>query len=142
MPLPTRVDVERRASAARPTPPSPTFRELSPGRAFALPLLFTAGLLAFCPYSPVRQNPRLLSSFLGAGAVLIVWDVLLLVSARRQSRVFRIELVLRPQHYVQACAHTSILLYWGWYWPEVYRAAPLIAAQLVFAYAFDALLAW
>ena len=52
------------------------------------------------------------------------------------------EVVLRPQHYLQACAHISILLYWGWYWREVYDAAPLIAAQLAFAYAFDALLAW
>src|SRR5271165_5868660 len=107
MPLPTLVDAERRAGAAKPTLPAPSSRDLSPGRAFALPLLFTAGLLAFCLYSPVRQNPRLLASFLGAGAVLIVWDVLLLISARRQSRVFTIDVVLRPQHYVQACAHTS-----------------------------------
>ena len=49
---------------------------------------------------------------------------------------------LRPQHYVQACAHTAILLYWGWYWRPVYDAAPLIAAQILFAYAFDILLTW
>ena len=35
-----------------------------------------------------------------------------------------------------------MLLYWGWYWVEVYDAAHLIAAQLVFAYAFDMLLGW
>ena len=52
--------------------------------------------------------------------------------------------VWRPgkQHYLQACAQVSILLYWGWYWREVYDAAPLIAAQLLFAYAFDMLLGW
>ncbi len=49
---------------------------------------------------------------------------------------------LRPQHYVQACAHTSILLYWGWYWRPVYHAAPLIVAQLLFAYVCDILLTW
>ena len=49
---------------------------------------------------------------------------------------------LRKQHYIQACAHLSILTYWGWYWHEVYDAAPLIAGQLLFAYAFDALLSW
>ncbi len=49
---------------------------------------------------------------------------------------------LRPQHYVQACAHTSILLYWGWYWRPVYAAAPLIAAQILFAYAIDILITW
>jgi hypothetical protein len=33
-------------------------------------------------------------------------------------------------------------LYWGWHWREVYDSAHLIAAQLVFAYAFDMLLGW
>ena len=42
---------------------------------------------------------------------------------------------------MQACAHTAILLYWGW--PGgLYDAAPLIGAQLLFAYAFDMLLTW
>ena len=49
---------------------------------------------------------------------------------------------LRPQHYVQACAQGSILLYWGWYWREVYDSAHLLLAQLLFAYAFDLLLSW
>ncbi|MEP7303929.1 MAG: hypothetical protein ABJA98_00290 [Acidobacteriota bacterium] len=47
---------------------------------------------------------------------------------------------LRPQHYLQACAHAAILLYWGRYWPPVYDAAAFIAAQLAFAYAVDMLL--
>ena len=46
------------------------------------------------------------------------------------------------QHYLQACAQGSVLLYWGWYWPQVYASAYLIVAQLVFAYAFDMLLCW
>ena len=49
---------------------------------------------------------------------------------------------LRKQHYLQACAQSAVLIYWGWYWREVYASARLIAAQLVFAYAFDALLTW
>jgi hypothetical protein len=49
---------------------------------------------------------------------------------------------LRRQHYIQACAHSAILIYWGWYWRPVYEAAGLIAAQLLFAYACDFLLAW
>ena len=35
-----------------------------------------------------------------------------------------------------------VLLYWGCYWREVYHSWPLIAAQLLFAYAFDSLLSW
>ena len=107
-----------------------------------LPALFTAGLLAFALYEPVRQNPRLLWSVVGTGAVLLAWNGVLLVSALRNHRVLHLEIVLRPQHYVQACAHTSIFLYWGWYWRPVYESAHLIIAQLFFAYAFDMLLSW
>ncbi|HEY3789227.1 MAG TPA: hypothetical protein VGL71_10245, partial [Urbifossiella sp.] len=48
----------------------------------------------------------------------------------------------KKQHYVQACAQGSVLVYWGLYWPPVYAFAPFILAQLLFAYAFDMLLCW
>lgn len=66
----------------------------------------------------------------------------MLVSKQRARRIFTLEVVLRKQHYVQACAHTSIFLYWGWYWRPVYDFAFLIIVQLLFAYAFDMLLNW
>ena len=53
-----------------------------------------------------------------------------------------LEIVLRRQHYLQACQQGAVILYWGYYWREVYHAAPLIAAQLLFAYGFDSLLSW
>ena len=62
-----------------------------------------------------------------------------LVTLRRGAAVL---VALRPQHYVQACAQGSILLYWGWHWREVYDSAHLLLAQLLFAYAFDLLLSW
>jgi hypothetical protein len=46
------------------------------------------------------------------------------------------------QHYLQACQQGAVILYWGYYWREVYHAAPLIAAQLLFAYGFDSFLSW
>jgi len=109
---------------------------------FLLPALFATALIAFGLYEPVRQNPRLLWSFVATGAVLLAWSGVLLVSVRRNHRVLRLDMVLRPQHYVQACAHTAIFLYWGWYWRPVYESAHLIVAQLFFAYAFDLLLTW
>ena len=45
-------------------------------------------------------------------------------------------------HYVQALIQLCIYLYWGWYWPPVYEMALLVAAQIAFAYGFDALLCW
>ena len=112
-----------------------------PGRALALPLIFTAALLAFALYPPVRQNPHLFWSFVGTGLVLLAWTAVLSASPRRR-RALTCSVELRPQHYVQACAHTSIFLYWGWHWHPVYEYAYLIVAQLCFAYAFDILLTW
>ncbi len=60
----------------------------------------------------------------------------------KRGRTLTIDVVLRKQHYLQACAQGSVLLYWGWYWQPVYDAAHLLVAQLLFAYAFDMLLAW
>ena len=122
--------------------PPPEATRLSPHRALGLPLVFTLGLVAFGFLDAVRQNPRLLWSILGAAAALVVWNAVLTLSALRTGRTLKLEIVLRKQHYLQACAQASVLLYWGWYWREVYDSAHLIAAQLVFAYAFDMLLGW
>jgi hypothetical protein len=114
--------------------------DFGPRRAAALPIAPAAALLAFIALPSVHANPHLLWSFAAAGGGLIVWAVVL--AATRSNRPFSIDVQLRPQHYVQACAHTSIFLYWGWYWRPVYDHAYLIAAQLLFAYAFDMLLTW
>ena len=74
--------------------------------------------------------------------MLGVWNLVLLVWARRGSRTLTLEVMLKKQHYLQACAQGSVFLYWGWHWPSVYAFAPFILAQLMFAYAFDLLLSW
>ncbi len=111
-------------------------------RALLLPLAFTLGLAGLALLPPVRQNPRVLITFLGAAAALSAWNAILFVWARRSGRMLTVDVVLRKQHYLQACAQGSVLLYWGWYWPQVYASAYLIVAQLIFAYAFDMLLCW
>jgi hypothetical protein len=111
-------------------------------RALLLPLAFTFALAALAIIAPLRQNPKVLAAFLGAAAALCAWNAALLVWARRSGRTLTLEVVLRKQHYLQACAQGSVLLYWGWYWPPVYAFAPFILAQLIFAYAFDMLLGW
>jgi hypothetical protein len=111
-------------------------------RALFLPLAFTAGLAGFALLPDVLQNTRLLLTILGAAAVLFAWNTILFVWARHSGRLLTFDVVLRKQHYLQACAQGSVLLYWGWYWPQVYASAYLIVAQLIFAYAFDMLLCW
>ena len=106
-----------------------------------LPLAFTGALATFMLLPQVRQHPPQFWSFAGACAVLLVWNAVLLATRVRRHHL-TLEVVLRKQHYLQACAQGSVLLYWGWYWKPVYDHAYLIAAQLLFAYAFDMLLAW
>jgi len=106
-----------------------------------LPLAFTIALAALSLLPVVRQNPRVLVAFLGAALVLSLWNALMFLFLRKE-RSLEVEVVLRKQHYLQACAQGSVLLYWGWHWHPVYESIHLILAQLVFAYAFDMLLSW
>jgi hypothetical protein len=103
-----------------------------------LPLLFAAGLGGLALLPPVRQHTNALLAFLAAAGALCAWHAALLLSRR----TFAVNIVLRKQHYLQACAQGSVLLYWGWHWRPVYEFAPFLAAQLLFAYAFGMLLAW
>ena len=107
-----------------------------------LPLVFTLGLAGLALFPAVRQDAKLLWAFLGAVALLLAWAGALFLQVRRSGRTLALEFSLKKQHYLQACAQGSVLVYWGLYWPPVYAFAPLILAQLVFAYAFDILLGW
>jgi len=115
---------------------------LTPRRALLLPLGFTLALILVGLAPAARQNLRLLWSFWGASAALLVWIIALLIRTSSRPRHLLLEIVLRKQHYLQAGAQGSVLLYWGWHWPLVYDSVHLIAAQLLFAYAFDMLLVW
>jgi hypothetical protein len=114
---------------------------LSAGRAFVLNAGFIAGLLVLSQLPLVEERTVVRSSILGAALFLLAWSGLLFGVLRRGQKV-RLEIVARRQHYLQACQQGAVILYWGYYWREVYHAAPLIAAQLLFAYAFDSLLSW
>jgi hypothetical protein len=121
---------------------APVTQSAAGARALGIPLSFTLALAAFLLFDSVRHNTALTWTFAGAAATLLAWNAVLLASAPRRARTLSVELVLRKQHYLQACIQGSLLVYWGWYWRQVYDSAHLIAAQLLFAYAFDMLLSW
>jgi Flp pilus assembly protein TadD len=125
----------------QPAPPAQVI-PLAPHRAMAIPLAFLLLLAGMTLLPTVRATPGLLWAFCGAAAALSGWAAVLLATARRAGRTLNVEIALRKQHYLQACAQGTVLAYWGWYWRDVYDYAYLIAAQLIFAYAFDALLTW
>jgi len=106
-----------------------------------LPLVFTTGLAGLVLFPPIRSNPRTLWAFAGASLVLALWNTIL-AATLRTGRKPAIEIVLKKQHYLQACGQGAVFAYWGWYWHPVYDYLPFMLAQLLFAYAFDMLLCW
>jgi TPR repeat protein len=103
---------------------------------------FTLLLAAFPGLPVIRANPNLTESIWGAAAVLLVFLYILHRQTARSGRRLRYTFVPRPVHYVQMMAHSSIFLYWGAYWPEVYHHVPLLLVQIAFAYALDMLVCW
>ena len=114
---------------------------LSAGGAFALNACFVVGLLVLSQLSVLEQRPTVRASLVFAALSLLAWSGVLFGVLRRGQKV-ALEIAPRRQHYLQACQQGAVLLYWGYYWREVYHAWPLIAAQLLFAYGFDSLLSW
>ena len=114
---------------------------VTPG-ASALPVALAIALAALTFLDGINRNATVRTTVLVAASAIVAWNVWLIARARRHDHALTFQVVLRKQHYVQACAQGTVLLYWGWSWRPVYDFAPLIAAQLIFAYAFDTLLAW
>lgn len=126
--------------AAAPAATS-SYRQLTARGAFLVNAAFIVALLVLSQLPLLDARPGVRTAIVGASLVLLAWSALLFGVVRRGETV-SFDITLRPQHYIQACLQGSLILYWGFYWREVYHAAPLIVAQLLFAYAFDSLLSW
>lgn len=120
----------------------PAARTHSPGARLWVSLSFTLGLLLISLTDRVQGTPSLAGSFWGSAALLLGWQGWLWLRMKEGAGASAFTVVLRPQHYLQACLQLAVFAYWGWYWRPVYDFAWLLAAQLVFAYAFGMLLAW
>ena len=130
---------DRRSGATRPgLPPAVT----PSGLIFGIPLGLALALLLIPVVPRVQAHAVLAQSFWGAAAALLAWQAALFLLRRREDGWPVIDTVLRPQHYVQAAVQLSVFAYWGWYWQPAYDHAWLLVGQLLFAYAFDLLLAW
>lgn len=107
----------------------------------ALPGAFVV-VLALSGMLFVGRQPVMFASFMGAALAAGVWAVVLFAKARREGRTLTLVWAPKPQHWVQAIAQFMVYYWWGRYVPIVGAFAPLIVAQLLFAYAVDALLTW
>jgi hypothetical protein len=130
----------RQSGHPAPTPPKPGAPAPvgSPARSLAFPCTLAVLLLAAAAFS--TRHAAVFWTFVGAGLGLLVWAAVLYTSAQRQHRALVLDVMVRRQHWIQACAQGTVLLYWGWHTRVVYPFLPFIIAQLVFAYAFDSLL--
>jgi hypothetical protein len=134
---------DRQLERPHPVAATPSWSvRMPPARMLALPLAFTAGLAAVALLPQARANASVQWALLGTALALALWNAVLIAAARRRTAVLSLDVVLRKQHYLQALAQSTILVYWGWHWPQVYESAYLLAAQLLFAYVFDMLLCW
>lgn len=125
-----------------PTPGTPTATPRTAPAGFAVTLGLTAALLATSLVPRIREHRALTLAVWGAAAGLLVWQALLAWRDRATGPAGFVAVPPRPQHYIQMCCHLSVYAYWGYYWAPVYPYAPLLASQLLFAYAFDTLLSW
>ena len=123
------------AAASVPSPAAAGNR-----RALALPLSFTAALVALAFLPAAQREPGVRWAFLGAAGLLLAWNAALF--RRGAARAPGIKVVIRRPHWLQPLVQLTIYAYWFTYWPQVGRSAHLIVAQLAFAYAFDMLLSW
>jgi hypothetical protein len=132
----------RPAAPVPESPPPHAATEVDPRVAAGLPAALALALVALGFLTNAGRTPAVLWTLAAAAAAIVSWNALLVARAHRSGRALTVDIVLRKQHYLQACAQGSVLLYWGWHWQPVYDYAPLIVAQLIFAYAFDILLSW
>lgn len=126
-------------TTARPPAEAPPRRSLRP---LGIPLALAALLASFVLVPQARENPRLGAGILGAAGVLVAWTGVLWARSVGSRRALRIETSVVRAHYVQALVQGSIYVYWSMHWPEIRAQAPLIVSQVVYLYAFDALMSW
>ena len=110
--------------------------------AILITLAFTVVFLALGFLAPGHSNPRLAWTFYITAALLLSWQCALFLRAGRNSLGFKWEFVPVRSHYVQALVQSTIYVYWGWYWRNVYAEVPLILSQVAFLYVIDGLLSW
>ena len=87
----------------------------------AFPLGMALLLAAFVTLPQVQSEAPLPATILVVAALLGAWTAVLWVAS--PARKLTLGASARKQHWLQACAHLSIYLYWGYHWRTVYDSA-------------------
>jgi hypothetical protein len=106
-------------------------------------LAFPAALsVAIALFALFTRQPMLQRTFVGVGALLLVWCAVVWNDARTNHRTLTMAFAPHRHHWVQACAQSTLILYWAANTPLVAALLPLIVVQIAFAYAFNSLQNW
>lgn len=107
-----------------------------------VPWIVSAVLFAFLACKPVAANTTTQWTFVGVATLIGVWGTVLWLRGRSSGRTFAITPNVVRAHYVQALVQFTIYAYWSRSSPGVITEAPLIVAQVLYLYGFDALMSW
>ncbi|MEX0728463.1 MAG: hypothetical protein WEB58_14975 [Planctomycetaceae bacterium] len=105
-------------------------------------LVFDGLFLGIGGWLVQRDSVGLTLSLLAAAAVIGLWQWVLFSTVPHPAKTLKVNLNIHSHHYVQACLHSTLYVYWGLYWDDVGRFAGLILIQIVFAYLIEMLLNW
>jgi len=107
-----------------------------------LPACFISAFIAISFLPRIALHDSLQSVLLLVASGLSAWYLAVWLRDRNNPDGLGCGLRLVAPHYVQACLHLSIYIYWGFYWELVAHNGLLIVAQVLFAFAFEGLLNW
>ncbi|HTT08574.1 MAG TPA: hypothetical protein VMH34_07270 [Gammaproteobacteria bacterium] len=107
-----------------------------------VPALLIALFASLTLFPRIAGSTELSAVFADITAILAALYGIVVTLVLSGRRTPRFSVLLRPSHYVQAMVHSSIFIYWGWYWHPVYEEFVLIVSQIVFVYVLEALIAW
>lgn len=107
-----------------------------------LPIIFIVAIASISLLPRIALHDTLWLVHFAVVGVLLAWYLGLYWRDREKSDALNFRMRLSAPHYVQACLHFSIYVYWGLYWELVSHNGLLLISQILFAFAFEALLNW
>ena len=107
-----------------------------------LPVFFIGALAGVSLLPRIALHDSLQVVHLAVAGALFAWFFTLFLRDRGNPDRMHFRFRLAAPHYVQACLHLSIYVYWGFYWELVTHNGLLIVAQILFAFTFEGLLNW
>ena len=116
--------------------------EGSSSRGILLPALFIGAIVGVSALPRIALHDTLPLIHLSVAGLLSIWYLMLCQRDRKKPDGLKYRFHLSAPHYVQACLHLTIYVYWGFYWELVAHNGLLFVTQILFAFAFEGLLNW